>query len=307
MIFDHLLLAKRGSLECLRSSSCSSGPVVRILHLRLVSLYTAPERNLKSEMDFDERKALEETYRGGVLNNTSLQHKTKNRIVGKYVIACTAIATLTSTLLGYDIGIISGAILFIQKDLNLSTVQVEFIVGSLNLIAIVGGLISGWLSDLIGRRKTMAIASVIFFVGAVVMSVASSFEVLMVGRLTAGIGVGFGLMVAPVYSAELSPAKIRGSLVSFMEVFSNFGILLGYIVSFALEGLPTNMNWRLMLGLGAVPSIILAVGVAMVPESPRWLVTQKRLVEAKDILMKTSGGDRAEAYLRLQEIMEAAG
>eukprot|EP00249_Psilotum_nudum_P009895 c22221_g1_i1 orf=241-1905(-) len=258
-------------------------------------------------MESNKREALDETCGAGVLNNTACEVKVKKLITGKYVIACTVIATVTSTLLGYDIGIISGAILFIQKDLNLTTVQVEFVVGSLNLIAIVGGFLSGWLSDLIGRRKTMAIASVIFFVGAVVMSVAPSFEVLMIGRLTAGVGVGFGLMIAPVYSAELSPAKIRGSLVSLIEIFINFGILLGYVVSFAFEGLPTHINWRVMLGLGAIPSILLAVGVIMMPESPRWLVTQKRIVEAKEILMKTSDGDKEEANLRLQEIMEAAG
>lgn len=227
--------------------------------------------------------------------------------IGKYVILCTMIATVNSILLGYDIGIMSGALQFLSADLNLGLVQEEIIVGSLNLISVVGGAIAGRLSDAIGRKLTMAIAAAIFFIGAVLMAFAPSFAVLLLGRLVAGIGVGFALMIAPVYSAELSPARLRGSLVSLTEVFINFGILLGYLVSFALAGLPNNINWRLMLGVGALPAILLAVGVLVMPESPRWLVTQKRMSQAREVLLKTSNGNTRDANARLREIMETIG
>eukprot|EP00250_Pteridium_aquilinum_P029835 c40204_g1_i1 orf=50-1654(-) len=227
--------------------------------------------------------------------------------IGKYVMLCTIIATVSSTLLGYDIGVMSGALLFVSQDLNLGLVQQEIVVGSLNLISIVGGALAGRLSDLIGRRFTMAIAAAIFFTGAAIMAGSPSFGVLLLGRLVAGIGVGFALMIAPVYSAELSPARIRGSLVSLTEVFINFGILLGYVVSFALEGLPSTYNWRLMLGIGMLPALLLAAGVIVMPESPRWLVTQRRTTEARSVLLKTSNGDHSEASLRLAEILQTVG
>ncbi|KAH7427236.1 hypothetical protein KP509_10G035200 [Ceratopteris richardii] len=201
----------------------------------------------------------------------------------------------------------SGALLFVSQDLKLDVVQQEIVVGSLNLVSIVGGAMAGRLSDWIGRKFTMAIAAAIFFSGAAIMAGSISFGMLLLGRLVAGIGVGFALMIAPVYSAELSPARIRGSLVSLTEVFINFGILLGYLVSFSLEGLPVKYNWRLMLGVGMFPAILLAAGVLIMPESPRWLVTQRRSNEAREILIKTSNGDASEANLRLAEILQAVG
>jgi MFS family permease len=93
------------------------------------------------------------------------------------------------------------------------------------------------------------------------MGLAPSFPFLMAGRVIAGIGVGYSLMIAPVYSAEISPAMARGFLTSLPEVFIVFGILLGYIVNYALSGLPQHINWRLMLGLAAIPSLLISVGL----------------------------------------------
>ena len=201
----------------------------------------------------------------------------------------------------------SGALLFVSQELKLGLVQQEVIVGSLNLISFVGGAMAGRLSDIIGRRLTMAVAAAIFFVGAAIMAGANSFAILLLGRLIEGIGVGFAMMIAPVYSAELAPARIRGTLVSLTEVFIDFGILLGYIVNFALEGLPPSYNWRLMLGIGMAPAILLASGVLFMPESPRWLVTQKRVAEARQILIRTSNGSLKEALAQLGDIMETVG
>lgn len=227
--------------------------------------------------------------------------------MGKYVIACTVIATVSSVLLGYDMGIISGALLFVAEDLKLSIFQQEVLVGSLSLVSMVGGAMAGRLSDAIGRRMTMALASAIFFAGALIMGFAPSYGVLMTGRVLSGVAVGFALMIAPVYSAELSPAAVRGSLVCLAEIFINFGILLGYIVSFAFQSLPTHLSWRLMLGFGAIPAVMLAAGVLVLPESPRWLVTQGKPEEANRILLKTCLGDKEEAKVRLTDIMETSG
>ena len=228
------------------------------------------------------------------------------RGLNKYALACALLASLNSTLLGYDIGVIAGAVLFIKDDLGISEVQEELLVGSLNLVSLLGAASAGRIADAVGRRWTMAIAAGFFLVGAGIMGVAPHFSLLMVGRLLEGIGVGFALMIAPVYTAELSPASSRGFLVSLPEIFINFGILIGYMVSYLFSGLPANVNWRLMLGVGMIPALVLAFGVMLMPESPRWLVMQNRIEEAEVVLRKTSSDD-AEANVRLQQIMDAAG
>ncbi|KAE8716754.1 Polyol transporter 5 [Hibiscus syriacus] len=224
----------------------------------------------------------------------------------KYAFACAILASLTSILLGYDIGVMSGAIIYIQKDLKISDVQAEIVTGILNLYCLVGSCAAGRTSDWIGRRYTIIVAGAIFFVGALLMGFATNYAFLMVGRFVAGIGVGFALMIAPVYTAEVSPASSRGFLTSFPEVFINGGILLGYVSNYAFSKLRTDLGWRLMLGVGAIPSVFLAVGVLAMPESPRWLVMQGRLGEAKKVLDKTSDTIE-EAELRLSDIKQAAG
>jgi MFS family permease len=136
-----------------------------------------------------------------------------------------------------DIGVMSGAVLFIRENLNVTTTQIEILVGSLNVCSLIGSLASGKTSDCIGRRYTIILAAATFLIGALLMGLAPSFSFLMAGRLVAGIGVGYSLMIAPVYVAELSPDLTRGFLTSLPEVFINVGILLGYIANYTLSGL----------------------------------------------------------------------
>ncbi|KAL5790887.1 hypothetical protein ACOSQ2_005775 [Xanthoceras sorbifolium] len=224
----------------------------------------------------------------------------------KFAFACAILASMTSILLGYDIGVMSGAAIFIQEDLKISDVQVEVLVGTLNIYSLVGSAAAGRTSDWIGRRYTIVLAGAIFFAGALLMGFSTNYAFLMVGRFVAGIGVGYALMIAPVYTAEVSPASSRGFLTSFPEVFINGGILLGYVSNYAFSKLSLHLGWRMMLGIGALPSVLLAVMVLAMPESPRWLVMQGRLGDAKKVLDKTSDS-KEEALLRLADIKEAAG
>nr|CAD58709.1 polyol transporter [Plantago major]CAR82415.1 polyol transporter [Plantago major] len=224
----------------------------------------------------------------------------------KYALAISILASMTSVLLGYDCGVMSGATQFIQEDLIITDVQVELLVGTINIYSLVGSAVAGRTSDWVGRRYTIVFASTIFFLGAILMGFATNYAFLMVGRFVAGIGVGYALMIAPVYAAEVAPASCRGFLTSFPEVFINFGVLLGYVSNFAFAKLPLTLGWRMMLGVGAVPSVLLGVGVLYMPESPRWLVLQGRLGDAKKVLDKTSDS-LEESKLRLADIKEAAG
>ncbi|KAL6270153.1 hypothetical protein ACE6H2_027064 [Prunus campanulata] len=200
----------------------------------------------------------------------------------------------------------SGANLFIKEDLKINDVQIQILTGTLNIYSLIGSGLAGRTSDWIGRRYTVVLSGAIFFVGSILMSVAPGYAFLMFGRFVAGIGVGYGLMISPVYTAEISPTLSRGFLTSFAEVFVNVGILLGYVSNYAFSKLRAHLAWRSMLGMGALPAIILAIGVLAVPESPRWLVMQGRLGDAKRVLNKTSTS-KEEAQLRLDDIKEAAG
>ncbi|KAL8136904.1 hypothetical protein V2J09_002905 [Rumex salicifolius] len=236
---------------------------------------------------------------------SSSSMRRKGNKMNKYALACALLASTNSILLGYDIGIMSGAVLYIQENLKITTFQEEILVGSLNVCSLIGSLLSGKTSDMIGRRYTIVLAAATFFVGAILMGFAPSYGFLMGGRVVAGIGVGYSLMIAPLYTAEISPAVTRGFMGSLPEVFITVGILLGYICNYALSGLPNNLNWRIMLGLAAVPSLGVGLGVVFMPESPRWLVMKGRLDEARKVLVKTSR-DELEAELRLLEISKAA-
>lgn len=200
----------------------------------------------------------------------------------------------------------SGAIIFIHEDLKITEVQEEVLVGILSIVSLLGSLAGGKTSDLIGRKWTMALAAVVFQTGAIIMTLAHSFEVLMIGRLFAGVGIGFGVMIAPVYIVEISPTIARGALTSFPEIFINFGILLGYVSNYAFSGLPAHVNWRIMLAVGILPSVFIAFALFIIPESPRWLVMQNRIDEARSVLLKTNENE-SEVEERLAEIQEAAG
>ncbi|PIN06265.1 putative transporter (major facilitator superfamily) [Handroanthus impetiginosus] len=230
----------------------------------------------------------------------------RRRTTRKFVFACSVFASLNNVLLGYDVGVMSGAILFIQEDLNITEVQEELLVGILSVVSLLGSLGGGRTSDAIGRKWTMGLAAIVFQAGAAIMTLAPSFEVLMIGRILAGVGIGFGVMIAPVYIAEISPTIIRGSLTSFPEIFINLGILLGYVSNYTFSGLPAHTNWRIMLAVGILPSVFIAFALCIIPESPRWLVMQNRVDEARSVLLKTNEKE-AEVEERLAEIQLAAG
>ncbi|KAK6774641.1 hypothetical protein RDI58_029880 [Solanum bulbocastanum] len=234
------------------------------------------------------------------------QLERRKKSTRKYVFGCAVFASLNNVLLGYDVGVMSGAILFIQQDLKITEVQQEVLVGVLSIISLIGSIAGGRTSDAIGRKWTMGFAAVIFQIGAAVMTIAPSFEILMVGRILAGVGIGFGVMIAPVYIAEISPTIARGSLTSFPEIFINLGILLGYVSNYAFSGLSAHISWRVMLAVGILPSVFIGVALFIIPESPRWLVLQNRVEEARLVLMKTNENN-SEVEERLAEIQQAAG
>ncbi|RYQ80264.1 hypothetical protein Ahy_Scaffold1g106788 isoform A [Arachis hypogaea] len=181
----------------------------------------------------------------------------------------------------------SGAMIFIKEELGISDTQQEVLAGILNICALFGSLAAGRISDYVGRRYTISMASILFMLGAILMGYGPNYAILMTGRCVAGVGVGFALMIAPVYSAEISSAKSRGLLTSLPELCIELG-------------------WRLMLGVAAIPSLALAIGILFMPESPRWLVIRGHLPKAKKVLLQISN-TKQEAENRFNDIKLAAG
>ncbi|CAN0919465.1 Probable polyol transporter 6 [Linum grandiflorum] len=167
--------------------------------------------------------------------------------------------------------------------------------GMLNICALVGSLMAGRISDYIGRRYTIITAAIIFLLGSVFIGWSPNYAIHMTGRCVAGVGVGFALMIALVYSAEVSSARSRGFLASLPECGISIRILLGYISNVLFAKLPLKLGWRLMLRIAAIPSLFLAIGILRMTESPRWLVMQGRLGEAKSILLKVSNSKESVA------------
>ncbi|XP_010548048.1 PREDICTED: putative polyol transporter 1 [Tarenaya hassleriana] len=223
-----------------------------------------------------------------------------------YATVCAILASMSSILVGYNIGVMSGAATFIQEDMKISNVQLEILMGILSIYSLLGSAVTGRTSDWIGRRLTIVLSGCFFFSGGVLMGFAKNYASMMVGRFITAIGVGYTIVIVPIYTAEISPASSRGFLSSFPEIFINIGILLGYVSNYIFAKLPDHLGWRFMLGIAAIPAAFFAIGVLAIPESPRWLVLQGRLADAMKVLEKTSD-TRDEAISRLDEIKRAVG
>jgi SP family galactose:H+ symporter-like MFS transporter len=175
--------------------------------------------------------------------------------------------TIGSFLFGFDTGIISGALLFIKRDLQLDAFQQSSIVSVLLLGAVAGALASGRVSDRIGRRAILGLLGVVFTVGIVITAVADAYGTMLVGRVIMGGGVGGVSATVPTYLGEIAPAQIRGRMLTLNQLLITVGLLGAYLVNLAFAG---SGDWRAMFWIGAIPSTLLALAALRLPESPRW-------------------------------------
>ncbi|KLK88072.1 major facilitator transporter [Methanoculleus sediminis] len=207
------------------------------------------------------------------------------RITG-FVLVVAAVAAVAGVLFGFDTGVISGAILFINEEFSLTSVMSEVAVSSVLMGAIVGALFGGPFSDRVGRRSSILAASLIFIAGTFVVVLSPIFSIFIVGRILIGIAIGVASFVAPLYISEIAPENIRGALVSLNQLLITVGILIAYGVNyyFAAAG-----DWRAMFLAGVIPGTVLLVGMFLMPRSPRWLVFMNRPADAGRVLKKIRG------------------
>ena len=210
---------------------------------------------------------------------------------------------LGGLLFGYDTGVISGAILFIEEDFRLNPTMEGVVVSAILVGAMIGAVGCGRLADRLGRRVVLLLAGVVFCVGSLGAAFAPSVWVLALFRVIIGVGVGTASVSVPLYLSEMAPTAIRGSLTSLNQLMITVGILVAYAVDYALAPFEA---WRWMLGLGFVPAVVLLVGMYFQPETPRWLVRHDRGEQARAVLAHTRRGEDIDAEIaeiqRLEEV-----
>lgn len=213
-----------------------------------------------------------------------------------------ALAALTGLLFGYDTGVISGAILFIKKDFDLSAAEIEITISAVLFGALIGSAICGQVTDRLGRRNVLVITATIFVIGSIGTALAPDAFWLATGRVLLGIAIGIGSFTAPLYLAEIAPSHIRGMLVSLNQLAITVGIVSSYIVDYIFAH---NGDWRWMLGLGVVPAVILLLGTLFLPESPRWMVLRGWNHKAREVLVNLRNTENVDA--ELEAIVQSVG
>ena len=227
-----------------------------------------------------------------------------------FVSFVSAVAATSGLLFGFDIAVISGAIVYLKPEWNLSELGTEIATSSLLAGCIVGAAFAGVLSDGWGRKKALALAGALFAFSALgsafphllpLGSLAGVPGGFVLARLLGGFAVGAASLLAPLYIAEISPARIRGLLVALNQMAIVTGVLLSYLANWGLSFLGAE-SWRWMFAVAALPALFLLVAMRFVPESPRWLMEKGRDQEARAILERAAG--TAEALTAIASLKE---
>lgn len=218
-------------------------------------------------------------------------------------------AALAGLLFGLDVGVISGAQRFIEKEFKIGDREIEWIVSALLWGAVFGTLISGILSSRLGRRRTILVSAVIFIVGSLACALAPGEHALIAARFFLGIAVGVASFTTPLYLSEISPQSVRGSMISMYQLMITIGIMLAFLsntwlASYATFGGVTGGHWRLMLGIIAIPAAIMFLGVLFLPESPRWLFLKGRKEGAVAVFQRMQLAE-SEIEAEVREIEES--
>ena len=235
-----------------------------------------------------------------ILHNDNMK---QNNGIG-YVIFMAVVAAIGGILFGYDTAVISGTTAIVKAQFGLSDAGEGWYVGCALIGSICGVLVAGSLSDYLGRKLTMLISAALFSISAIGCAVCGSFDSLVAYRIIGGVGIGIVSIVSPIYISEVSPAKIRGTLVSLYQLAVTVGFLLAYLANWVIDAggdlavagnLWTNMwnseMWRGMLGSETLPALLFFTIIFFIPESPKWLIVKGKLDKASIVLAKIYASD----------------
>ncbi len=203
--------------------------------------------------------------------------------VSGYVLLLAGIASLGGLLFGYNTGVISGAAIFVADQMQLSLEQEAGLVSTILIGALIGALLGGSLTDLLGRKRSLFVTAFLFLIGTFFLVKAHTLTSLLIGRFIQGLGVGIVSVAAPLYIAEISPTKARGMLVSFNQLAITIGILISYIIDYSFADIA---QWRWMFGFAFLPTIVMLIALFIIPETPSWLSSHGRKLDARKIMDK---------------------
>jgi len=225
-----------------------------------------------------------------------------------YILLISIVAALGGLLFGYDTAVIAGAIGFLKTHFRLDPAMQGWVASSALLGCVIGVSFAGLFSDKFGRRRTLLLAGALFFLSAIGTSLPRDVAIFVIFRILGGVGIGIASMASPMYIAEISPAHIRGRMVSLNQFAIVSGILIVYFVNYFIAGLgdaawQTAYAWRWMFASGLIPSGIFLALLQFVPESPRWLAENGQSDKALVTLAKIDGDEHAQK--EMQAIEEA--
>ena len=211
------------------------------------------------------------------------------------MVAITA-ATL-GVIYGYDQSNIGGAQLYFEQDLGMTTSAVETVVAAIVIGEIVGAVIGGWVANRIGRRRSMLVVASGYIVFCLSSALSVSPQMLWGSRLLLGVTIGISLVAVPVFVAESVPARVRGATLVAYQVSTVVGIIAGFVFAALLSDVNNQYNWRLMLGIAAVPAVVLLPFLVKLPETARWYMLVGQREQAKHSLEKTDPDADIDAEL----------
>jgi SP family galactose:H+ symporter-like MFS transporter len=232
--------------------------------------------------------------RGHVTDSISIAQP---RVNSTFIWKVSLIASLGGILYGFDMGIIAAALIYVRSTFSLSTRMEELVVSAVLVGSMLGTVVGGTLADRLGRRTILIWGGILFIAGSILAPLSPNVTTLAIARTLLGIAIGFTSVTAPVYVSELAPPQSRGMLIGLYQFALTGGIALADLVGYWLAG---GHAWRMMFGLGVIPTLLFLLMVLTVPESPRWLVAQGRSLEAERVLLSYT--DVAGANLLLADI-----
>lgn len=222
------------------------------------------------------------------------------------VIRSALVASLGGLIFGFDTAVISGTTEALKSWFHLSSGELGTVVGVALLGTILGALTAGQPADRYGRKKVLFAIGCFYILGALGSAFATNVWMLAAFRFLGGIGVGAASVCAPIYTAEIAPAKVRGRLVGLVQFNIVLGILMAYLSNWLVRLLVDDpqVDWRWMFGIMAVPSAIFLALLFTVPETPRWLIAHGREAQGRDVVARLTSS-REEADFQIREIDEA--
>src|SRR5882672_1240533 len=214
----------------------------------------------------------------------------------RYVVLLAAATSISGFLFGFDTAVINGVLLLLRLQFALSNLQTEIAASSLLLGCLLGAAGASMVGDRYGRRKSLIASALLFALSSVGAALANTVTLFSVARLLGGLAIGLASVLTPVYIAEISPSKNRGTLVSLNQLAIVVGILSAYLVNWQIARLGES-SWRWMLAVAAIPSLGFLFGLLLIPESPRWLVTRGRHDEGERVLSRIFGERAAKEQI----------